>query len=444
MGIIAKLCRRLGRAYAVSALVILNAALLYGAANLLAWYHLPQNAVQQDFAQQDIGDKWIKKYSIETLRKIYPGKTDGEIRQIVRQTAVLPFVFEPYIHFKTAPRVTPYFSVDKEGFRLVGAEQGPWPPKKSNYNIFVFGGSTTFGAGVPDAETIPAYIQQRLGPKAKIYNFGTGAYYSTQERIFFEKVLEEGFVPDSVIFIDGLNDFYSWDDVPATADRFKWVFDDVEFATIDNFNYFAWRALRDQPALVWLRDHFGEATRQTRPEDFQNRIFGMVAKTVGVSVETARTDPSLADARHAACEQLLPEMEASELKQDDPDKLMRVIDRYRQNKKIIEGISREFGIKPYFVWQPIPTYHYDRCLNPFASDIYEHARSRFGYPMMAHSVAEKPLGEDFIWCADIQPGLGKAPLYIDNVHYTAFFSDQVARCIVDHAHLQDDVAAVRR
>src|SRR6185436_5392660 len=49
----------------------------------------------------------------------------------------------------------------------------------------------------------------------RVYNFGRGAYYSSQERALFEKLLVGGTVPDGAIFLDGLNDFMYYDDRPA-------------------------------------------------------------------------------------------------------------------------------------------------------------------------------------------------------------------------------------
>jgi hypothetical protein len=44
---------------------------------------------------------------------------------------------------------------------------------------------------------------------------------------------------------------------------------------------------------------------------------------------------------------------------------------------------------------------------------------------MAKYVTEHPMGNDFLWLADIQEGKQK-PIYCDQVHYTPEFDDEIA------------------
>ena len=73
--------------------------------------------------------------------------------------------------------------------------------------IWVFGGSTTFGYGVKNDETIPAYLEKLINRKKKVINFGSGFWFSTQERIFFQNLITKLDPPSVAIFIDGANDF---------------------------------------------------------------------------------------------------------------------------------------------------------------------------------------------------------------------------------------------
>jgi len=115
------------------------------------------------------------------------------------------------LNFKESPITGKYINVNENGFRLI-QNQASWPPNNSNINIFIFGGSTTFGYGVSDEQTVPSYLQNYLRQhiihkKVCVYNFGRGHYYSSQELVLFEKLLWLGIIPEVVIFIDGLNDF---------------------------------------------------------------------------------------------------------------------------------------------------------------------------------------------------------------------------------------------
>src|SRR5712692_403554 len=102
-----------------------------------------------------------------------------------------------------------YVNVTESGFRLT-KNQGPWLPDRTKYlTIFLFGGSTAFGYGLPDGETVASYLQEFFSSccpsrPARIYNFARGGYFSSQERVLLEKLIVAGFIPDMAVFIDGL------------------------------------------------------------------------------------------------------------------------------------------------------------------------------------------------------------------------------------------------
>ena len=73
----------------------------------------------------------------------------------------------------------------------------------------MFGGSTAFGHGVADGETIAAYLDELDTSTTAYVNFGVpGAH----QRLELEKLillLQKGYRPSRVVFIDGLNDVYA-------------------------------------------------------------------------------------------------------------------------------------------------------------------------------------------------------------------------------------------
>ncbi|HEY6475668.1 MAG TPA: SGNH/GDSL hydrolase family protein [Polyangia bacterium] len=97
--------------------------------------------------------------------------------------------------------------------------------------IWMFGGSTTYGAGTPDWTTVPSWLSAILnGEKdrcVEIINFGVEGYISTQELLLLEEALKRGGRPAEVIFYDGFNDAYVGVVNPgdpfahATLDRIK-------------------------------------------------------------------------------------------------------------------------------------------------------------------------------------------------------------------------------
>lgn len=77
------------------------------------------------------------------------------------------------------------------------------------FNIFAFGGSTTFGTAVQDDETWPAFLEQTLmqkHPNARVYNFGIGGFALHDETYLLTQHLIDGYIPDVAIFYDGVNE----------------------------------------------------------------------------------------------------------------------------------------------------------------------------------------------------------------------------------------------
>jgi hypothetical protein len=99
-----------------------------------------------------------------------------------------------------------FLSTNENGFR-----KAPWHtsflPVRTEYNrkvIYVFGGSTAFGANVADDETIPAYLEREI--EAMVVNFGQSNYTMHQEVYLLVDNLLEGNIPDYVVFYDGVNE----------------------------------------------------------------------------------------------------------------------------------------------------------------------------------------------------------------------------------------------
>ena len=49
---------------------------------------------------------------------------------------------------------------------------------------------------------------------------------------------------------------------------------------------------------------------------------------------------------------------------------------------------------------------------------------------MAELIKQKPLGRNFLWCADIQANC-QEPLYVDNIHYSNKMNKKLAINIAD-------------
>jgi hypothetical protein len=320
----------------------------------------------------------VAKYH-RPLGPVYPGLSEAEIDLMLKETWGRPYAFESFTQFKERPYGGRYVTVSDAGFRQMPG-QAAWPPDPGNWNVFVFGGSSTFGYGVRDQDTVVAHLQRRLEKlglprRPALYNFGRGHYYSSQERVLFEKMLEHGVRPDLALFIDGLNDF-SFTDEPAFTPELSQCVDD------------GWR-----------------------------RAFGIPAPPSGGKpagfLSLGGTDPASLGA---------VEMEAV---------ANTAIERYLRNKRLIEGAGAAVGTATVFAWQPIPLYGYDLKSHLFQGPALErHRIAARGYELMAKRRAGEDFGDDFLWCADIQAGISE-PLYVDAVHYGDRLNDLLAAKIVE-------------
>jgi hypothetical protein len=322
-------------------------------------------------------------------------------------------------------------NIHQAGFRLVGAGQGPWPLDDKAVNIFVFGGSTTAGFGVDDDKTIPGALQsilrERVGGSSasvNVYNFGVGASFSSQEIAYFHNQIRYGHVPDIVVFVDGLNDFYFWDGDPATAKTSRQLYHllEVQSRRLGRDQGVAWHIVELFNSLPFVKLARQLATA-TGPPGSDESVPGRqpdAAATAGGAGNPAAGAGAPAQDLYAAKYTDGPEI-------TDPQRIQAVIVRYLANKAMAQGAARELGIESIFAWQPVPLYKYDLAYHPFT--IQEgHRRVRYGYPVMARLVASRDMGANFAWCADVQGG-ADGPLYIDQVHYNEEGNRRVADCV---------------
>lgn len=104
-----------------------------------------------------------------------------------------------------------FVNVDVHGIRANGTT--PRQISAIESAVWFFGGSTTFGYGVADGETIPAQLEKMMGQP--VVNFGVGNFYSAQENLLFTQYLRIGYRPSMVIFFDGINEACDIEDYQA-------------------------------------------------------------------------------------------------------------------------------------------------------------------------------------------------------------------------------------
>ena len=125
-------------------------------------------------------------------------ENENKINLLIREFSAEQFVYEPFAQFKETPINNLHMNVSPHGFRSI-KNQGPWPVNPNNINIFVFGGSTIFGYGAADNQTIPSYLQEHLRNQAEnvaVYNFGRSDYDMISKKMFIFTRCTCGFMPN--------------------------------------------------------------------------------------------------------------------------------------------------------------------------------------------------------------------------------------------------------
>jgi hypothetical protein len=379
--------RRLATGYRACALLVFNSLVFYLLLNLVLWAAILIRDAHR--ASDPITDK----YDPDLLDKVYPDYDRAERARMLSEIWNRSFIYDDFTHFQERPIGGKYVHVTEAGYRC-SVHQGPWPPTAENLNVFVFGGSTTFGYGVPDAQTIPSFLQEALASHTSrrvcVYNFGVGWYYSTQERIRFEKLLFEGHVPDIAVFIDGLNERRP-SNKPAYSEEMARAFEQVR---------------------GFERSHSPDRGNETKI--YWQRALEVCFLRLPIGLVASHLRDRLAQSESGK-----PPNAA-----DVDTQTVRWCNTFLANKFLIEQSCRHFGVTPIFVWQPVPGYKYDLKYNLFTEPIHRYLQQEF-YSTMRALLDQRPAEPHFVWCADLQQDRTE-PLYLDHYHYTGAFAKDIA------------------
>lgn len=319
----------------------------------------------------------------QDIARLYDTDNPGFYRDVLAEMAKLgEAVYSPLVEYRLPARAGRHLTVSADGYRGNGTAQDLSAP---GGRVFVFGGSTTFGSGVADTETLPAQLGEVLrgaGKDVQVFNFGAPSYYSTQERIALERMLTNGVRPDVAVFVDGLSDFQSC----QLPDRTAWS-----------------ERLEQSTALAARLPMNGELLRRSNLFAFGRWLVG--------------DEPAEAPSRTAPC--------SSDAEID------KVIRRLDTNRRIVSALADKLGFKVLFVQQPVPTFHYDNSKRavPVNTELLAHQQnSAKGYPRMAEMRAGgQLLTDNTLWLAELEPAEGNA--YVDTVHYSPRFNRAIAEAI---------------
>ena len=110
------------------------------------------------------------------------------------------FRFVPFIGHTETDRVGKFVNFTEKDGRKVRR------PEICDHNVYLYGGSTTFGYNVTDDQTIGYHLQNILGKKYCVFNHGRAYYYSKQENNLFQNHLENKKIIHTAFFLDGVNE----------------------------------------------------------------------------------------------------------------------------------------------------------------------------------------------------------------------------------------------
>ena len=143
-------------------------------------------------------------------------------------------VYEPYTIWDRRYYPGDLISIDFGGFRrTVNTSEAEGALK-----VWVFGGSTVWGEGAPDDETIPSHLAGLMnawGVDTAVKNLGERGYVSTQEVVFLYRELQAGRRPDVVVFYDGINDAAAasnWPEAPGSHVSLHRIRDRFQFGEV--------------------------------------------------------------------------------------------------------------------------------------------------------------------------------------------------------------------
>ena len=212
-------------------------------------------------------------------------------------------------------------NINRDGYRITPPSDPAYadaPP----FIVWAFGGSTTFGQGVPDAYTLAAQLQVALQARlpeyqVQVWNFGVPWYFSSQEVALFAEHLRRQPAPHVATFLDGLNELYALGNNGQTP-------------------------FPSRLAAVWE----AQVAAMVHPEDEPWVTFNYTFPPNRLAHQLSLVEanpPSLFSTHYALAEN--PYV---------TDRMQYGVTQYLKNLRMAAAIGEEFDIATYFFLQPLP------------------------------------------------------------------------------------------
>jgi hypothetical protein len=300
------------------------------------------------------------------------------------------FIYEPYSLWKHSDKKTESFNV-QNGYRVTW-ETKP-VPNKTDFLVFMLGGSTMYGQASPDDFTIASILAKRLNeaPSSHRYivrNYGVQAFVSDNEVHLLIDLLRAGERPDAVIFYDGRNDTTT-----KVARGDEHLFEHA-------FRKSSFRPLR----IGW--------TELARQLSYHSNL---VWNLYGRSRWRETISPPLV------------EDQATFRRNADA-----MLGNYKENVLLVRALGKEYGFRTRFFWQP-SIYNTGKTLTS-----EELSRSTVPIYQLVHDlVADVAEEQDFFertGVIDISHALDKVSetVFVDSAHITPLGNEAVVHAMLPH------------
>ena len=206
--------------------------------------------------------------------------------------------YRAYVGWGMTPFHGETIATDQEGYRRTFYTRCD----DATYTVWMFGGSTLWGEGLPDWLTLPSQLARDYASASQpvcVRNFGVRAWVNTQEIVALMLELKRARrKPDLVIFYDGFNDVFSF-------------YQTHQVDVHQNYNH--------------IREIFAQG----------GRLPSVLADTLSQVLHFWRQEPR-------------PPLLIS-----DQEAQAQLDGAYVENVHLVEGLARQYGFGYAFFWQPV-------------------------------------------------------------------------------------------
>jgi hypothetical protein len=354
---------RLKSSYVTIAVIFLNSSLLFlflvGACYVYLWIRPPYKREPSSYS------KAARTRAIHTLSPSAARECFSSFQKLDLDMA---YVYRPWVEFSDRPYRSACLNVD-DADPLPLRRTVPASREVAAKTIWLFGGSTQFGVGVPDNQTIASHLSailSKTGTPYKVVNHGHTWYYSTQEAALFANLLRHGQRSEIAVFLDGLNDSLSSVDLPTFSSEVASGF------------------LKEERAASGMTTTHLVVSPAFPPAIVLNRLLG---RLFGRQPPTNNADAG------------------------GPVVAYDPVDIYRFNLTAIEKMAEAANVKLAVYWQPTP---FDYIAG---SEQRRKGRNWKEIPRVNALIRQRIPDSSFHFIADLFKTYSYEDIYVDRVHY---------------------------